>query len=102
MDWTAFPGVPIEERNAREEEAQAIAVRDLDGILNCDVFLLLADPPEGRAKYAELGAALVSAMQTGKPTIYVLGDYPAHSVFFFHPRVKRVRTIADVLNDLAL
>lgn len=100
MDWTAFPGVPSEERNARPGDVTAIAVRDLDGILEAEVFILLAGVPEGRAKYAELGASIMSAVQTGKPRIYVLGDGPVHSVFFFHPTVKRVASLDDVLADI--
>ena len=100
VDWTAFPGVPSDERNARPDNVTAIAVRDLDGILKAEVVILLAGVPEGRAKYAELGAAIMSAVQTGKPRIYVLGEDPVHSVFFFHPTVKRMTSLGDVLNDI--
>jgi hypothetical protein len=100
VDWTAFPGVPSEERNARPDEVGAIALRDLDGVVQAEVFVLLAGVPEGRAKYAELGAAIMSAVQTGKPRIYVLGDDPVHSVFFFHPTVQRMTSLDDVLNDI--
>ena len=100
IDWTSFPGVPSPERNARPDEVQAIAVRDLQGIQAADVFVLLAGVADGRAKYAELGAAIMSAVQNGKPRIYVLGDSPVHSVFFFHPTVKRVESIEDLLRDV--
>ena len=100
VDWTAFPGVASDERNTRPDDVTAIAVRDLNGILEAEVFILLAGVPDGRAKYAELGAAIMSAVQTGKPRIYVLGQDPVYSVFFFHPTVKRVTSLDDVLNDL--
>ena len=100
VDWTAFPGVPSNERNARPDDVTAIAVRDLDGIVEAEVFILLAGVPEGRAKYAELGAAIMSAVQTGKPRVYVLGEAPVHSVFFFHPTVKRMASLDDVLSDI--
>ena len=100
VDWTAFPGVPSHERNARSDDVADIAVRDLEGILKADVFILLASLPEGCAKYAELGAAIMSSVKIGKPLIYVLGDAPVHSVFFFHPTVKRVRSLEDVLRDV--
>jgi hypothetical protein len=99
-DWTAFPGIPSEERNTRPDDVTAIAVRDLDGIVKAEAFILLAGVPEGRAKYAELGAAIMSAVQTGKPRIYVLGKDPVHSVFFFHPTVKRMTSLDDILNDV--
>jgi hypothetical protein len=99
VDWTALPGIPSDERNLRPDDVSAIAVRDLDGILKAEVFILLASVPEGRAKYAELGAAIMSAVQTGKPRIYVLGEDPVHSVFFFHPTVNRMTSLDDILND---
>ncbi len=73
IDWTSFPGVPTSERNDRHDEVEAIAVRDLEGIQAAEVFVLLAGVADGRAKYAELGAAIMSAVQNGKPRIYVLG-----------------------------
>jgi hypothetical protein len=76
-------------------------VRDLEGIRSADVFVLLASVGDGRAKYAELGAAIMSAVQNGRPRIYVLGDNPDHSVFFFHPTVVRVNSMEDMLNDLS-
>lgn len=100
VEWTSFPGVPSPERNDRAEEVQAIAVRDLEGIQAADVFVLLAGVPNGRAKYAELGAAIMSAVLNGRPRIYVVGDSPVHSVFFFHPTVTRVNSMRDVLADL--
>lgn len=100
LDWTAFEGVPMAERNARQEDVTAIAVRDLKGVQKADAFILLAGVPEGRAKYAELGAAIMSAELTCNPRIYVIGDQPVHSVFFFHPAVRRVASLDDVLADL--
>jgi hypothetical protein len=100
VDWTAFPGVPTGERNARPGDVAAIAVRELDGIVKADPFLLLAGVPEGRAKYTELGAAIMSAVLTGKPRIYVFGEDPVHSVFFFHPMVRRMNSLPDVLGDI--
>lgn len=99
-DWTSFPGVPSTERNDRPDEVRAIAVRDLEGVQAADVFVLLAGVADGRAKYAELGAAVMSAVQNGTPRIYVVGDNPVHSVFFFHPTVARVSSIDEVLADL--
>lgn len=100
IDWTSFLGVPLSERNNRPNEVASIAVRDLEGIQDSDVFILLAGVADGRAKYAELGAAIMSAVRNGRPKIYVIGDQPDHSVFFFHPAVKRMTSLDDVLKDL--
>ena len=100
VDWTAFEGVFGDDRNQYPEKVAAIAIRDMVGVEDCDVFVLLTEPPEGRAKYAELGAAIMSAVQNGKPEIFVIGDLPSHSVFFYHPTVTRVKTMDDVLAEL--
>jgi len=100
VNWTAFPPVPVSERHERSDEVADIAMRDLEGVQNADVFILLANVADGRAKYAELGAAIMSAVQNGKPKVYVLGDEPAHSVFFFHPEVKRMTSLDSVLRDI--
>ena len=99
-DWTSFPSVPVSERNERPDEVAAIATRDLEGVRNADVFILLAGLADGRAKYAELGAAIMSAVQNGRPKVYVIGDQPAYSIFFFHPAVKRMTSLDEVLKDI--
>ena len=100
IDWTSFPGVPSQERNDRPDEVRMIAERDLEGIQAADVFVLVAGVADGRAKYAELGAAIMSAARNGGPRIYIIGDRPVHSVFFFHPTVTRVSSIDEVLANL--
>lgn len=88
------------ERNQRPEDVAEIAVRDLEGIRAADVVVLLAGVPEGRAKYAEMGAAIALAVEHGRPRIYVVGDSPEQSIFFFHPSVRRVGIIEDVVQDV--
>ena len=102
VDWTSYSGVPSYARNAKPDEVAAIALRDLEGIQDADVFILLAGVADGRAKYAELGAALISAVQNGKPKIYVIGNHPVDTVFYFHPKVKRVTSLGDAMRDLGL
>ena len=101
VDWTAFPGVPTSQRNLRPDEVSEIAVRDLKGVREADVFILLANVTDGRAKYAELGAALMSAEFTSKPKIYVVGKEGDHSVFFFHPAVTRVSDSDALLSTIS-
>ena len=99
-DWTLYDGIPIGERDRLPDKVGEIAIRDMRGVRNCEVFLLLSDPPDGRAKYVELGAAILSAIEHGRPRIYVLGEATNHSVFFYHPVVRRALTLQDVLEDL--
>jgi hypothetical protein len=100
VDWTSYEAVPSAERETRPERVREIAVRDLAGVRNCDVFVLLAEPPDGRAMYAELGVAIALSLLGGAPRVYVLGEDAAECVFFYHPAVKRVCGIDEVLADL--
>ena len=101
VDWTSFPGSSRDERDADPEKPKAIAVRDMQGVRDCDVFILLSEPADGRAKYAELGAAIFSAMESKRPKIYVLGKETNQSVFFYHPTVRRVKTLEAILAENA-
>ena len=100
VDWTDELGIFGSERDRYPERVQEVAVRDVNGIRDCEVFILLSDPADGRAKYAELGAAIMSCLLQGRPKIYVLGEETHHSVFFYHSTVKRVRRLEEVLKDL--
>ena len=72
----------------------------MQGVKDCDVFILLSDPADGRAKYAELGAAIMSRLLQGKPKIYILGEETHHSIFFYHPTVERVTTLEEVVRAI--
>lgn len=100
VDWTLYEGVAYKERDRRPEQVREIAVRDMQGVRDSDVFVLLAEPPDGRARYAELGAAIMSAIEKGRPRIYVLGEHTRYSVFFYHPTVKRVGSLSEILADI--
>ena len=96
VDWTDLLDVADDERDAHPQRVAAVATRDLGGVADCDVFILLSDPPDGRAKYAELGAAIMSSVLRGRPKVYVVGEQTHHSVFFYHPAVTRARSIDEV------
>ena len=100
VDWTVRTVLSGKKRDEHPEQVQEIAVRDMKGILESDIFVLLSEPADGRAKYAELGAAIVSCLEGGKPRIYVLGKETNQSVFFYHPAVTRVHRLDDILKDL--
>ena len=100
VDWTDELGLFGKDRDRHAEKVQAVAVRDMEGVREAEVFILLSEPVEGRSKYAELGAAIMSYLERGKPKIYVLGEETHQSVFYYHPSVKRVKTLEEVLQDL--
>ncbi|MFH1308237.1 MAG: hypothetical protein ABIH72_05270 [archaeon] len=50
--------------------------------------------------FVELGAAILSSVRFGKPLIYVVGDNLGRSIFYYHPSVKLVKNIAQVLEEI--
>jgi hypothetical protein len=82
-----------------EEVARYRAERDIKAVIESDVFVLIAEEvANNKGMYVELGAAIASQIKIGKPEIYVVGEYADSGVFFFHPRVKRVRTINELFS----
>ena len=101
VDWTVPLDLSDEERDRHPERVGEVAIRDMDGVRECDVFILLSDPPDGKAKYAELGGAIMLRLVSGRPSFFVMGEQTHHSVFFYHPEVHRVRTLEDVLEAIS-
>ncbi len=97
VDWTVHePIMPYENNITR---ARQYSVEDMKGIIDCDLFILLTDK-EGMGIYTELGAAIFSNLEHGKPKIYVIGDYTSNCMFYFHPSVNRRRTIDEVIKEI--
>lgn len=88
--------IPYEKNISASSKRAEQCVRDSSG---CDVFVLISDN-SGSGMYTELGVALLSNINSGKPKIYIMGDYINRSAFFFHPSVKRVSSIEEVFKDL--
>ncbi|MEK9207501.1 MAG: hypothetical protein AAB922_03405 [Patescibacteria group bacterium] len=77
-------------------------MKDMDGVRNSDIFVLLTNE-DGIGMYVELGMAIMSKIHKGKPRrVYVIGNKLGRSMFFFHPSVRRRKTIEDVFLDLGL
>jgi len=89
--------LPQGERLEKKEYVQALASRDFQGVRECDVFILLSEPVEGRSMYVELGLALSMHEATGRPQVFVVGATNDQSIFYFHPAVRCLRTLDEVL-----
>ncbi len=90
-----------EAKLANKAEAGARAAKDLDGVVDCDVYILLSNNREvGKGMYVELGAALALNKTTGKPEVYVVGEMNHMSVFYLHPSVKHKDTLEEVIIEL--
>jgi hypothetical protein len=88
--------IPYEKNISASSKRAEQCVKDSS---DCDVFVLISDE-SGCGMYTEFGYALLSNVKSGKPKIYVVGDYLNRSVFFFHPSVKRVSRIEEVFKDI--
>lgn len=102
-DWTESD-VFLSSKEAKlenKEEAGLRARKDLDGVIVCDVYILLSNNEKaGKGMYVELGAALALKEVTGKPEIYVVGEMNHMSVFYLHPSVKSRNTLDEVISEL--
>lgn len=98
-DWTLHK--PIKPYNENSEIAKDYATEDVNGAKDCDVFMLLTDEA-GTGMYVELGVAILSHLQSGKPKIYAVGEHISRSMFYFHPSVNRRENIGQVLKELKI
>jgi len=98
LDWTEHK--PTKPYAQNKDLAKEYAIDDIKGVRNCDVFVLLTDEA-GAGMYVELGAAMASNLEFGKPKIFVVGRHDS-SNFFYHPVVKRKETIEEVLKELGI
>ena len=96
VDWTDLLGIPKPERDQHQEAVREVAVRDINGVLAADVLVLFSEPDDGGGRYVELGAAIASHMQRGKPEIFIVGDKTSQSLFYYHDSVIRLKTIEEV------
>ncbi len=96
-DWTLTDDIPEDERGLKKDYMRSIAKRDFEGIRECDVFILLSAPSEGRSMYVELGLAIAMYEATGKPSVFVVGSDNKESVFYFHPAVQCVGSLDETL-----
>jgi len=96
-DWTTHK--PIKPYEHNENTAKIYSNNELSGIINCDVFIYIADN-SGTTLPMEFGAALMHAKKTGKPKIYIIGEFNNKSPWFFNELVERRDTIKEVLEEL--
>ncbi|MCP6719628.1 MAG: hypothetical protein KJI71_05430 [Patescibacteria group bacterium] len=84
------------------ERSGEFSERELDAILDSDVFIHLSDGG-GKGKYVDLGIALGGNKLQGKPgRIYVLGTKTNESQHYFNSAIRRRKTIEDVFEDLRI
>lgn len=81
------------------ENSRKFSLLDVKGTRASDVFVLLTDK-DGIGMYVEFGIAIMSYIVNKKPRVYVIGSNLERSVHFFHPHVRRKKTIEEVLDEV--
>jgi hypothetical protein len=90
-----------EAKFANPEEAGKRALKDLQGVIDCDVYVICTENEKmGKGMYAELGAALALNMTTGLPDIYLLGNREHASIFYFHPTIIFRNSAVEIIETL--
>ena len=97
VDWTLHK--PIQPYDQNKELAEEYTSEDIQGVKDCDVFVLIGDEA-GTGVHTELGVAILSYLKHRKPLIYVIGENNTKSMFYFHPAVEIKKDIYEVLDDL--
>ncbi len=110
-DWTVH--TPFYPYISDPAKCAQYADEDINGAMNCDAFVLLADEhhngqPEqkakshGRGMFIELGAAMATFLQKGTPKVFVIGPDNDKAMFHFHHSITRLEAIEQVLENLEL
>lgn len=97
-DWTKHKNIKPYKKNP--EKSKEYSEEDINGVRDADVLILLTTKESSKGMYIELGAAIILKLLTGKPEIFIVGDYNTESIFYFHPVVNRVNSIEDVIKKL--
>ena len=97
-DWTTHQNIKpyVENQTAAAEYAR----EDLQGVIDCDVFILHTDREIGCGSSGEFGGALILNQTKGSPLVYVIGEHITDEMFYFHPAVKRREALAEVLDEI--
>lgn len=99
-DWTQDLEF-TEDYASRLEDSAHLAQADLAGVMVADAVVVLASGAQpGRGLFVELGAALARAELGLLRHVVVVGAIVHESVFYFHPRVRRVPTVEEWLGQV--
>lgn len=78
--------------NISPEELRFFAQKEVDAVVNCDIFIKLFAPTRGC--HVELGIALAAAQSDANKKIYLWSESAENylknpSAFYYHPKVNQ-------------
>ena len=98
-DWIYHK--PIKPYGKNQELSKEYSIDDINNSTQSDYFILLTSEG-GTGMYVELGSAIEHCVKDGKPEIYVIGNHLDRCMFYFHPVVKRMKNIEDLIIKLQI
>ncbi len=88
--WLSVPSLKPYEEN--KKESRKMAAQIVREIKSCDVFVLISDRA-GTDMFVESGIAIAF-----KKKIYVVGRWGKRSLMHFHPSIKHIDKLEELLN----
>ncbi|AKU16431.1 hypothetical protein [Luteipulveratus mongoliensis] len=101
LDWTSDLSFSESFASMPDRSAQ-MAQDEISAVLKADAVLVIASQHDGRGMFVELGAALARAEVGTLDHVVVVGPIQHESVFYFHPKVRRVQTVGEWLEQVGL
>lgn len=88
FDWTEYKPLVDDGWEPDPEQAEGIAVEEVDGVLSAEGLIVLL--PGGRGTHAELGAAL-----SNRIPVVLFGDTKRDCIFYQHPMIVGSSTLRE-------
>lgn len=103
-DWTDMElALRDSDRKTKRELWNEWAQHDIQGVLDCDVYVLNCNAAgAGKGLYVELGAALALAQTYGTPDVYAIGDLEEATIFSAHSAIRKAHSIEEVIATYAV
>lgn len=101
-DWTRHACIPFKIETGKKvyrsnpDLARIYSIEDIQGVIDADYFILLANIPNGQGKFIELGAAI-----SLKKICYVfLPKGRKDCLFYYHPSVEIYDNIESMIQNM--
>src|SRR3972149_9423205 len=91
FDWTAKGN--LKPYIKYQIKAKNFSKNAIKAINESDVFIFVTHQKVAGGSSVELGAALNSYLNKGKPKVFLVGEYNSSVIFYFHPAINKKNKI---------